>query len=62
MISRRSIAFAVAATLFGGPAFATDASRPADPTKRSNSPHSTRTKTNERQDLSDKASLSGKYR
>lgn len=47
--------------LFGGPAFATDASRAADPTKRSNSPHSARTKANE-QGLSDKASLSGKYR
>lgn len=48
--------------LFGGPAFATEASRQTDPTKRSHSPHGTRAKADESKDLSQKPSLSGKYR
>jgi hypothetical protein len=48
--------------LFGGSAFATEASRQADPTKRSQSTHGARAKADERQDLSHKPSLSGKFR
>jgi len=51
--------------LFGGPAFATEASRQTDPTKRSNcthsGTHSARAKADKRQDLSTMPSPSGKY-
>jgi len=48
--------------LVGGPAFATEASRPTDPAKRSHSAHGARANADEGQDLSQKPSLSGKYR
>lgn len=48
--------------LFGGPAFATEASRPPDPAKRSPSAHSTRANGDERPDHSPGFTVDGKYR
>lgn len=48
--------------LFGGPAFACEGSRPADPNKRSNNPHSTRAKADDGQHQSTGPALSAKNR